>query len=110
MQIVAFRKKEDDFLKLIFFLLHIVFWRFFLTKMGYYYGIRPLCVGLLVNFHIFNKGWPCSIVEGIRVGILMILQLNLAKSNIIWSCLKRFTDQFYEILKIVPIMGRREGA
>ena len=41
-------------------------------KKRYYYGIRPLYVGLVVNLHIFNKGWPCSIVEGIGVGNLMI--------------------------------------
>ena len=36
---------------------------------------------ILVNFHIFNKGWPCSIGEGIQVGILMIVDLNVSKSN-----------------------------
>ena len=40
-----------------------------ILTLRYYYGIRPLYVDLLVNFHIFNKGWPYSIVEGIRVGI-----------------------------------------
>ena len=52
--------------------------------MSYYYGIRPLYVGLLLNFHVLNKGWPYTIVEGIGVGILNILELNLAKSNIVW--------------------------
>ena len=51
----------------------------------YYYGIRPLYVGLLLNFPVLNKGWPYTIVEGIGVGILNILELNLAKRNIVWS-------------------------
>ena len=51
----------------------------------YYYGIRPVYVGLLLNFHVLNKGWPYTIVEGIGVGILNILELNLAKSNMVWS-------------------------
>ena len=51
----------------------------------YYYGIRPLYVGLLLNFHVLNKGWPYTIVEGTGVGILNILELNLAKSNMVWS-------------------------
>ena len=51
----------------------------------YYYGIRTLYAGLLLNFHVLNKGWPYTIVEGIGVGILNIWELNLVKSNIVWS-------------------------
>ena len=53
-------------------------------KLNFYYGIRTLYVGLLLNFHVLNNGWPYTIVEGIGVGILNILELTLAKFNIVW--------------------------